>query len=171
MKRSSKVRQAGISIITLVIVIAALAGVGVLIAQATPTYLEYQAIVKAIERSKDAGSPQEIRTEVLHDLGRSHPGEVYAVNSGNPQFAAPLYLPKQGDGLFYVIFDGQLVDARVSDIQWDGPAFTAKVAGPNGKDIPLTGKLGDGGAIETVLGDRAFNGAVYTPAASSASGR
>jgi hypothetical protein len=115
--------------------------------------------------------PQEIRTEMLHQLGRTHPGEVYAVNSGNPEFSAPLYLPKQGDGVFYVIFDGQLVDARVSDIKWDGPAFSAKVAGPNGKDIPLTGKLGDGGAIETVLGERAFNGVAYAPAASSASGR
>ena len=61
MKRSSKGRQAGISIITLIIVIAALAGVGVLVAQATPTYLEYQAVVKAIEKSKDAGTPQDVR--------------------------------------------------------------------------------------------------------------
>jgi hypothetical protein len=115
--------------------------------------------------------PQEIRTEMLHELGRTHPGEVYAVNSGKPEFTAPLYLPKQGDGVFYVIFDGQLVDARVSEIKWDGSSFTAKVAGPNGTDIPLTGKLGDAGAIETTLGERAFNGAVYTLPVSSASGR
>ena len=106
--------------------------------------------------------PQQIRTEMLHQLGRTHPGEVYAVHAGKPEFTAPLYLPKQGDGVFYVIFDGQLVDARVSDIQWDGASFTAKVAGPNGKDIPLAGRLGDGGAIETTLGERAFNGAVYS---------
>ncbi len=62
--------------------------------------------------------PQEIRTEMLHQLGRTHPGEVYAVHAGKPEFTAPLHLPKQGDGVFYVIFDGQLVDARVSDIQW-----------------------------------------------------
>jgi hypothetical protein len=115
--------------------------------------------------------PQQIRTEMLHELGRTHPGEVYAVHAGKPEFTAPLYLPKQGDGVFYVIFDGQLMDARVSDIHWDGTSFTAKVAGPNGEDIPLAGRLGDGGAIETTLGERAFNGAVYSAGGQAASGR
>ena len=84
--------------------------------------------------------PQEIRTELLHQLGRTHPGEVYAVHGKNPQFLAPLHLPKQGDGVFYVIFDGQLVDARVSDIRWDGASFTANVTGPYGKADPARGQ-------------------------------
>ncbi len=67
--------------------------------------------------------PQQIRTEMLHQLGRTHPGEVYAVHAGKPEFTAPLYLPKQGDGVFFVIFDGQLIDARVSDIQWNGTSL------------------------------------------------
>ena len=43
--------------------------------------------------------------------------------------------------------------------------------GPNGKPIPLAGKLGDNGAIETKLGDGTFTGAVYPGPAASASGR
>lgn len=61
MKRSSKARQAGISFVVLILVIAALAGVGVLVAQAIPTMLEFQSIVKAMESSKNAGSPQDVR--------------------------------------------------------------------------------------------------------------
>jgi hypothetical protein len=115
--------------------------------------------------------PQEIRTEILHQLGRTHPGEVYAVHGKNPEFVAPLHLPKQGDGVFYVIFDGQLVDARVSDIKWDGASFTANVDGPNGKPIPLAGSVAESGAIETKLGDGTFTGTVYPGPAAAASGR
>jgi hypothetical protein len=60
--RKSKIRQAGISFIGLIFVIAVLAGVGVLVAQAIPTMLEFQAVVKAIEASKGAGSPQDVRS-------------------------------------------------------------------------------------------------------------
>lgn len=61
MKRSSKTRQAGISFFGLIFVIAVLAAVGVLVAQAIPTMIEYQAIVKAIEKSKSGGNPAEVR--------------------------------------------------------------------------------------------------------------
>lgn len=61
MKRSSKARQAGISFFGLVFVMAVLAGVGVLVAQAVPTMLEFQSVVKAMEAAKNAGSPQEVR--------------------------------------------------------------------------------------------------------------
>ena len=62
MKRSSKARQAGISFIGLIFVIAVLAGVGVLVAQAIPTMLEFQSVVKAMEAAKNAGTPPEVRT-------------------------------------------------------------------------------------------------------------
>lgn len=61
MKRSSRSRQAGISFFGLVFVMAVLAGVGVLVAQAIPTMIEYQAIVKAVEGVKGGNSPLEIR--------------------------------------------------------------------------------------------------------------
>jgi Tfp pilus assembly protein PilE len=63
MQRSSKARQAGISFFGLIIVMAVLAAVGILVAQAVPSALEYQAIVKAVERAKDAGTPPQIRAD------------------------------------------------------------------------------------------------------------
>jgi hypothetical protein len=61
MKRSSRARQAGISFFGLVFVLAVLAALGILVAQAVPTFLEYQAVAKAVNRSAGAGSPAEIR--------------------------------------------------------------------------------------------------------------
>jgi hypothetical protein len=61
MKNSSRGRQAGISFIGLVLVMVVLAGVGVLVAQAIPTMLEYQAVIKAIDKSKDEPNPQAVR--------------------------------------------------------------------------------------------------------------
>lgn len=62
MKRSSKTRQAGISFISLIFIIGILAAGGVLVAQAIPTMIEYQAVVKAIEKSKAAANPAEVRS-------------------------------------------------------------------------------------------------------------
>jgi Tfp pilus assembly protein PilE len=54
-------RQRGISFFGLVFVMVVLAGLGILAAQAVPSLLEYQACVKAVERSKDGANPVEIR--------------------------------------------------------------------------------------------------------------
>lgn len=62
MKHSSIRRQAGISFFGLVIVMVVLAAVGLLFARALPTVIEFQAVVKAMERAKDAGGPVEVRT-------------------------------------------------------------------------------------------------------------
>ena len=62
MQRTVKSRQSGISFFGLVFVIAVLAGLGVIGAQAFPTVLEYQAILKAVERSKNGANPQEVRS-------------------------------------------------------------------------------------------------------------
>ena len=61
MTHSSKSRQSGISFIGLVFVIGVLAGAGALGAQAFPTVMEYQAISKAVEKSKVGGTPSEVR--------------------------------------------------------------------------------------------------------------
>ncbi len=63
MKRNSKGRQAGISFFGLIIVMVVLALGGILAAQIVPSAVEYQAVIKAVERSKDAGNPQQIRTD------------------------------------------------------------------------------------------------------------
>lgn len=62
MKRSSRSRQAGISFFGLIFVLAILAAVGYVALQAFPTAMEFQAVVKAVDRAKDAGTPQDIRT-------------------------------------------------------------------------------------------------------------
>ena len=54
--------QKGISLIGLLFVGGVLAFAGVMLAQAVPTYLEYQAVLKAVDKVKDAGSVVEIRT-------------------------------------------------------------------------------------------------------------
>ena len=61
MKRSSKGRQAGISFFGLIIVMALLGVAAVMAAQVVPSALEYQAIVKALERAKEGSTPQEVR--------------------------------------------------------------------------------------------------------------
>jgi hypothetical protein len=65
MQRSSISRQSGISFFGLIFVMVVLALLGVLGAQALPTVLEYQAALKAIQRAKTGGNPQEVR--VLFD--------------------------------------------------------------------------------------------------------
>ena len=62
MKRSSKARQAGISFFGLIFVMALLGVGAVMAAQVVPSALEYQAIVKALERAKQGATPQEVRT-------------------------------------------------------------------------------------------------------------
>ena len=61
MKRSSRARQRGISFFGLIFVLAVLAAVGYVGLQAFPTAMEFQAVVKAMNRAKDAGTPQEVR--------------------------------------------------------------------------------------------------------------
>jgi sensor histidine kinase regulating citrate/malate metabolism len=61
MQHNVKSRQAGVSFFGLIFVLAVLASVGVLGAQAFPTVLEYQAALKALEKAKAGSSPQEVR--------------------------------------------------------------------------------------------------------------
>lgn len=62
MKFLQKTRQRGASFIGVIVVVALLAGIGVLGAQAFPTFMEYQAVLKAIEKAKSGSNPAEIRT-------------------------------------------------------------------------------------------------------------
>ena len=61
MTHSPKSSQRGVSFFGLVIGIALLVGIGALAAQAFPTVLEYQAILKAVEKSKVGNSVPEVR--------------------------------------------------------------------------------------------------------------
>ncbi len=57
----SRSRQRGITFFGLVFVGTVLAVSGVILAQVFPTFIEYQAILKAANKSKDGGSVAEIR--------------------------------------------------------------------------------------------------------------
>jgi len=54
-------RQAGMSIITLVFILAVLGLVGAVALQAFPSVIEYQAALKAINRAKSEGTVQNVR--------------------------------------------------------------------------------------------------------------
>ena len=58
---AGKRRQGGMSIITLIFILAVLAGVGAIAMKALPSFLEYQAILKAVERAKGEPTPAAIR--------------------------------------------------------------------------------------------------------------
>jgi len=112
----------------------------------------------------------EIRREQLPIVAAKHPGETYAVTAGDPENVAPLVLPREGEGVFYVIFDGQLVPAKVWDIEWQGTSFTASVASRDGEPIPFNGTVSADGSIETHLGKTTFSGRLYDGRAGSATG-
>lgn len=56
-----KSRQRGMSIVTLIFILAVLAAVGAIVLQALPSFLEYQAALKAINRAKSEATVVEVR--------------------------------------------------------------------------------------------------------------
>lgn len=61
MASSFKFRQRGMSFISLLIVGGLLAVTGVVIAQAIPTVIEYQAVLRAVNKAKDGSTVAEVR--------------------------------------------------------------------------------------------------------------
>ncbi len=63
MKATGKSRQTGISFFGLIVVVAVLAGLGLLAARAFPTLVEYQAVLKAAQKAANEGTtPVQIRS-------------------------------------------------------------------------------------------------------------
>lgn len=58
---AGKFKQRGVSFITVIFIVGVLAAVGLLAAQAFPTFLEYQAALKAINKAKDGTTVVEVR--------------------------------------------------------------------------------------------------------------
>ena len=58
---AGKAGQRGFSFFLMIFVVAVLAVVGLVGMQAFPTVLEYQAAMKAINKAKEGGTPQEVR--------------------------------------------------------------------------------------------------------------
>lgn len=61
MAHSLKSRQRGLSFIGLLFVAGVLAVTGVVIAQVVPTAIEYQAVLKAVNKAKEGGTVAEVR--------------------------------------------------------------------------------------------------------------
>jgi hypothetical protein len=62
MASSLKIRQRGMSFIGLLVVGGLLAVTGVVVAQAIPTVIEYQAVLKAVNKAKDGNTVAEVRS-------------------------------------------------------------------------------------------------------------
>jgi Tfp pilus assembly protein PilE len=58
---AGKTRQRGISMVTLIFMLAVLGAIGAVAMKAFPSFLEYQAVIKAVNRAKNEGTPQAIR--------------------------------------------------------------------------------------------------------------
>jgi len=61
MRQAVKFRQRGVSFIGIIFVIAVLASAGLIGAQAFPTYIEYQAVQKAVNKAKEGATVPEVR--------------------------------------------------------------------------------------------------------------
>ena len=61
MQQQLKTRQKGISFFGLIIVMIVLALLGLIGAQVLPTAIEYQAILKAVNKAKEGGTVQQVR--------------------------------------------------------------------------------------------------------------
>lgn len=58
---AGKSRQRGISFFTLIFILAVLGGVGAVVLKVLPSFLEYQAVIKAVNRAKDGTTVAEVR--------------------------------------------------------------------------------------------------------------
>ncbi len=107
-------RQRGVSFIGLLFVGAVLAVTGVVAAQVFPTFVEYQAVVKAVNKASGGNSVAEVRT--IFDKAASV-DNIGSIKGGD------LEITKEGEKIV-VIF------AYEREIHLAGPAFlTLKYAG------------------------------------------
>jgi hypothetical protein len=59
---AGKSRQRGLSFFSLIFILAVLGGIGALVLQALPSFLEYEAAIKAINRAKDEATVAAVRS-------------------------------------------------------------------------------------------------------------
>lgn len=114
MATSIQRHQRGMSFISLLFVGVVVAATGVVVAQAIPTYMEYQAVLKAVNKAKDGATVPEVRS--LFDKAAS-------VDSIKSIHGADLDVTKEGEKVV-VSF------AYEREIHLAGPAYlTLKYAG------------------------------------------
>ena len=59
---AGKSRQRGISFITLIFILAVLGGVGAVVLQTLPSFLEYQSALKAVNKAREGTTVAEVRS-------------------------------------------------------------------------------------------------------------
>lgn len=103
----------------------------------------------------DGRSPEtrdETRERKLAEFMEKYPDHAYGVFNQAPDKPAPLYLPREGEGIVYLRVNGAYTPVRVFDVQWDGDAFTSSLDLPNAGTGSLNGKVfPQEGLIETTL--------------------
>ena len=87
MKQQLQARQRGASIILVLFVVGVLAFVGMIAAQVFPTYTEYLAVQKAVNKAKEGNSPVEARqifekASVTDDIKSVQPKDLEVANEG-----------------------------------------------------------------------------------------
>lgn len=87
MKQHFQRRQWGASLLLVLFVVAVLAFVGLVGAQVFPTYMEFLAVQKAVNKAKEGNSPVEARqiferASVTDDIKSVQPKDLEVVNDG-----------------------------------------------------------------------------------------
>ncbi len=103
-------------------------------------------------------TPFQIRGRLVSEVAKEHPGEVWKVSGrepekrDDPEAWAPIHLPAEGDGTFWVIWgDRGLMASTISDLVWDGNQFSGQLLSPWGP-LPLEGEVNpESGSIKTVM--------------------
>ena len=103
----------------------------------------------------------------LAELVGEHPGSAFdvTVRQGDAVLRTALYLPEEGAGLWYVPVNGTVYEGRVTDLEWTGDKFTAKLVAPFGS-FSFEGTTADAPSIRGSIltgdddGDMAFEGEV-----------
>lgn len=76
----------------------------------------------------------------INELAQKYPGQVFRVDIPG-QGASGVHVPKEGEGGWWVSFNGVVASARLYDIKWDGDAFKCEMAIPGQALQHLEGKV------------------------------
>lgn len=114
MNQQRKTRQAGVSMFGLLFVIVVLACVGIVAAQVFPTFAEYQAILKAVNKVKDGSSVVEIRSNfdkaaMVDDIKSIRGGDLEITKAGDKNvvsFAYDKEIHLAGPGYLLIKYKG-----------------------------------------------------------------
>jgi hypothetical protein len=88
-------------------------------------------------RPKPTNSPIE---QKIKELAEKHPGQVFRVDIPG-QGPSGVHVPKDGEGGWWVSFNGVVASARLYDIKWDGDTFKCEMSVPGQALQHVEGKV------------------------------